>query len=150
MLSVNGRISRDASRDDTTWLRRPESKVEKVFKRQISRSWKLLMDVTCGLSEEGSRETNEQEYERVKCFWFEDRSSKSKRRYRLVVRLKAIEYKENYLCYLSSIASFHPIVSRRSFPWALCYLLTCSDSTYVRYAIYWSTTPSRLYHNTPW
>ena len=64
MLSVNGRISRDVSRDDTTWLGRPELKVEKVFKRQISRSWELLMEVTCGLSEEGSRETNEQEYER--------------------------------------------------------------------------------------
>ena len=36
------------------------------------------------------------------------RSSKSERRYRLVVRLKAIEYKENFLCYLSSTAShFH-------------------------------------------
>ena len=26
------------------------------------------MDVTCRLSEEGSHETNEQEYEKVKCF----------------------------------------------------------------------------------
>ena len=64
MLSVNRRISHDVSRDDTTSLGRPELKVEKVFKRQISRSWELLMEVTCGLSEEGSRETNEQEYER--------------------------------------------------------------------------------------
>ena len=30
------------------------------------------------------------------------RSSKSERRYRVVVRLKAIEYKENFLYYLSS------------------------------------------------
>ena len=64
MLSMNRKISRDVSRDDTTLLRRPELKVEKVFKRQISKSWELLMEVTCGLSEEESRETNEQEYER--------------------------------------------------------------------------------------
>ena len=64
MLSVNGRISRDVSRDDTMWLRRLKLKVEKVFKRQISRSWKLLMEVMYGLSEERSRETNKQEYKR--------------------------------------------------------------------------------------
>ena len=64
MLSVNGRISRDMSRDDTTWLRKPELKVKKIFKRQISKSWELLMEVTCGLSEEELRETNEQEHER--------------------------------------------------------------------------------------
>ena len=64
MLNINRRISRDMSRDDTTWLRRPELKVEKVFKQQISRSWELLMEVTCGLSEERLCETNEQEYER--------------------------------------------------------------------------------------
>ena len=64
MLSVNGRISRDVSRDDTTWLGRPKLKVEKLVKQQISRSWELLMEVTCGLSKEGSRETNKQEYER--------------------------------------------------------------------------------------
>ena len=40
-----------------------------------------------------------------KCFWSKDRSSKSERRYRLVVRLKAIKYKEDFLCYLSSTAS---------------------------------------------
>ena len=64
MLSMNRRISRDVSRDNTTWLRRSELKVEKVFKWQISRSWELVMEVTCGLSKEESRETNEQEYER--------------------------------------------------------------------------------------
>ena len=45
-----------------------------------------------------------------KVFLIEDRSSKSKRRYRLVVRLKAIEYKENCLCYLSSTSIFHSVV----------------------------------------
>ena len=64
MLSVNGRISRDVSRDDTMWLGRPELKVKKVFKRQISGGWELLMEVTCELSEEGLRETNKQEYKR--------------------------------------------------------------------------------------
>ena len=34
-----------------------------------------------------------------------EKSSKSERRYWLVVRLKAIEYKENFLCYLSSTAN---------------------------------------------
>ena len=64
MLSMNRKISRDVSRDDTTWLRRLELKVEKVFKQQISRSWKLLMEVTCGLGKGRSCETNEQMYER--------------------------------------------------------------------------------------
>ena len=64
MLSMNERISRIVSRDDTTCPRRPELKVKKMFKRRISRSWERLMDVTCGLSKEGSREINEQEYER--------------------------------------------------------------------------------------
>ena len=72
MLSVNGRISRDAShdasRDDTTWLRRPELKVEEVFNWQIFRSWELLVKVTWGLSEEGSREINEQENKRESAF----------------------------------------------------------------------------------
>ena len=64
MLSVNGKISRDVSRDNTTWLRRPELKVEKMFKRQISRSWELLIEVMCGLNEEGLCETKEQGDER--------------------------------------------------------------------------------------
>ena len=34
-----------------------------------------------------------------------ERSSKSERRYQLVVRLKAIEYKEDFLCYLSFTSS---------------------------------------------
>ena len=71
MLSVNGKILRNASRDDTTWLRRPESKVEKVFNRQISRSSELLMEITCGLSKESSREIHEQEDEKEKCFLIE-------------------------------------------------------------------------------
>ena len=68
MLSMNGRISRDTSRDDTIWLERPELKVEEMFNRQISRSWELLVEVIWGLSEEGSREINEQEDERKSTF----------------------------------------------------------------------------------
>ena len=68
MLSVNGRISRDASRDDTTWLGRPELKVEEVFNQQISRSWKLMVKVMWGLSEERSREINKQEDEKESAF----------------------------------------------------------------------------------
>ena len=64
MLNVNGRISRDLSRDNITWLKRPELNVEKVFNCQISRSWELLIEVMCGLSEERSHETNKQEDER--------------------------------------------------------------------------------------
>ena len=34
-----------------------------------------------------------------------ERSLKSEHRYRLVVKLKAIEYKEDFLCYLSSTSN---------------------------------------------
>ena len=69
ILSMNGKISRDVSHDDTTWLRRPELKVKKVFDWwQISRSWELLVEVTWGLSEEGLCEINEQEDEKESAF----------------------------------------------------------------------------------
>ena len=68
MLSVNERILRDTLRDDTMWLRRPELKVEEVFNRRISRSWELLVEVMCGLSEEESVEINKQEDERENTF----------------------------------------------------------------------------------
>ena len=71
MLSVNGRISHDVSRDDTTWLKKPELNVEKVFNWQISRSWELLVEVTYGLSEEESRKIGEQEDKKGKCFLIE-------------------------------------------------------------------------------
>ena len=71
MLSMNGRISRNASRDDTTWLRRLKLKVEKVFIWQISRNWELLVEVIYGLSVERSREIDEQEDEKRKCFLIE-------------------------------------------------------------------------------
>ena len=68
ILNVNRRILRDASRNDTTWLRKLELKVKKVFNQQISRIWELLMEVTCELSEKGSRKTNEQEDEKKSAF----------------------------------------------------------------------------------
>ena len=68
MLSVNGRISYDASRDDITWLRRPELKIEELFNWKISRCWELLVEITCGISEERSREINEQEDEKESAF----------------------------------------------------------------------------------
>ena len=71
MFSVNEKISRDVSRDDTTWLRKLELKVETVFNRQIFRSWELLVEITYGLSKEGSREINEQENKKKKCFLIE-------------------------------------------------------------------------------
>ena len=64
MLSMNGKISRD----DTTWLRRPELKVKKVFNWQVYRRWEQLMEVTCELSKERSREINEQENDKETAF----------------------------------------------------------------------------------
>ena len=68
MLSVNKRISCDVSHDDNTWLKRPKLKVEEAFNWQISRGWELLVEVTCELSKEGSREINEQENEKESAF----------------------------------------------------------------------------------
>ena len=67
-----------------------------------------------------------------------ERSSKSECRYWLVVRLKAIEYKEDCLCYLSSTSSLHPVVLRESFIIFLLILMVhiCMMCR--------STTPSRL------
>ena len=61
------------------------------------------------LSEEKSREINEQEGKRE--ILLIKRSPKLERKYWLVIRLKAIEYKENFLCYLSSTASFQGFLS---------------------------------------
>ena len=66
------------------------------------------------LSEEGSRENNELKGKGESAF---NRRIifKSERRYQLVVRLKAIKYKEDCLCYLSSTSSLHPVVHPESF-----------------------------------
>ena len=53
MLSVNRRISHDASRDDTTWLGRLDLNVEEVSNWLISDGKEVLTEVTCSLSEEG-------------------------------------------------------------------------------------------------
>ena len=53
MLSLNKKISRDASHADTTWLGRLNLKVEEVFNYQIFWNWELLVEVTCNLSKEG-------------------------------------------------------------------------------------------------
>ena len=68
MLSVNGRISRDASRDDTTWLGRPELNVGDAFNRQISGGRESVDWSHVRLSEEGLREINEQEDEGKSAF----------------------------------------------------------------------------------
>ena len=102
---MNRKISCDMSHDNTMWLRKPELKVKKVFNRQIFRSWKLLVEVACGLSKKESHGINDKEDEREKYFWLKDRYSKLEHRYWLVVRLKEIEYKENFFCYLSSATS---------------------------------------------
>ena len=61
------------------------------------------------LNKEGSCEFNKQEGRREMLLI--KRSSKSKRRYWLVVKLKAIKYKEDFLCYLSATASLQGFLS---------------------------------------
>ena len=58
------------------------------------------MEVMHGLNKEGLREINKLKDKRESIFI--KKSSKSERRYQLVVRLNAIKYKEDFLCYLSS------------------------------------------------
>ena len=104
MLNVNGRISRNASCVDTTWLGRSLLNVEEVF------NWLFSGEGKCWLESHAIKQgwiTWEQwaGVWKGKCFWLKDRSSKSERRYWLVVRLKAIKYKENFFCYLSSTTS---------------------------------------------
>ena len=50
-----------------------------------------------------------------KVLLIEDRSSKSEHKYWLEVRLKAIEYNEDYLCYLFFTSSLHLVVLPESF-----------------------------------
>ena len=61
MLSVNGKISHNASHADTIWPRRSEPKIEEVFNWQIFRGREVLIKVIYGLGEERSRENNELE-----------------------------------------------------------------------------------------
>ena len=68
MLSVNGRISRDASCIDTTWLKRLELNVGDAFNRQISGEGESVDWSHVWLSEVGSREINEQEDEGESAF----------------------------------------------------------------------------------
>ena len=58
-LSVNRRISYNASRTDTIQLKRPNLKIKKVFNWQISKEREVLIEIICRLSEDGSREVNE-------------------------------------------------------------------------------------------
>ena len=125
MLDVNGRISRDASHVDTTWLEKPELNVGNVFNWQISGRRGSVDWNHVQLSEEGSCEFNESERKVLLI----GRSSKSECKYWLVVRLKAIEYKENFLYYLSSIAS----LSHSS------WMPTSSLCHFPRLSVIWST-----------
>ena len=63
MLSVNGNILRDVSRNDTTWLGRPELNVGDAFNQQISVKRESVDWSHVQLSGEGSREINMQEGE---------------------------------------------------------------------------------------
>ena len=65
----------------------------------------MLVEITYKLNKEKSRKVNELEDKREVLLI--KRSSKSECRYWLVVRLIAIKYKKNFLCYLFSIASLH-------------------------------------------
>ena len=58
MLSVNKKISRNASYADITWLRKPELKIKEVFNWQIFKEREVLMEVTCGLGKKKSHELN--------------------------------------------------------------------------------------------
>ena len=63
MLSVNKKISCDASRINTTWLGRPELNVGDPFNRQFSGGRESINWSHVRLSKEGSREINEQDGE---------------------------------------------------------------------------------------
>ena len=89
--------------DNTIWLERPELKTKKVFNWQISEKKKVLIEIIYKLSKKGSYEINKLRDE--KKMLLIKRFSESEHRYWLVVRLKAIEYKEDFIYYLSSIAS---------------------------------------------
>ena len=151
MLSVNERISRDALRDDTMWLGRPELNVGDAFNRQISgeggKRWLKSRAVKRG----GVTWDQWTRGWRGKCFWSKDRSSKSERRYRLVVRLKAIEYKENFLCYLSSTASLHLHSPFIIFVVVLLIAYVCAASlaTPVDHSL-WATLPRHLLVSPVW
>ena len=112
MLSVNGRISHNATRNDTTWLEGPELNVGDAFNWQISSGGRSACWSHVRLSKEGSRENNEQ---KKKVLLIEGWIFKSEHRYQLVVRLKTIEYREDYLCYLSSTSSLYLVVLPESF-----------------------------------
>ena len=134
MLSINGKISRDLSRDDTTWLRRPELKVEEVFNWQISRRWKVLVEVMYELREKRLHEVNEQEDERESAFdqkidlWIENVGIG-------VVRLKAIKYNKNFFCYLSFTISLAFELFHLYSPWMPTNLV-CH---FPRLPVIWST-----------
>ena len=70
MLSMNGRISRDASRVDTTWLGKLELNVGDVFNWQISDGRGSVDWSHMQLNEEGLRKINKQENKR-EVFLFE-------------------------------------------------------------------------------
>ena len=106
MLSVNGKISRDLLRADTMWLRRPELNVERVTWQHVTKKAVKREGFTWGQRAGGWRE-----------MLLIKKSSKSECRYRLVVKLKAIEYKENFLCYLSSYRQSS--LQAFSSPWSL-------------------------------
>ena len=61
MLSVKGRISRDVSRDNTTWLEEPELIVGDAFNQQILGGRRSADWIHVRLSKEGSHENNELE-----------------------------------------------------------------------------------------
>ena len=68
MLSVNGRISRNVSYSDITWIKRPKQKIGKVFNWKISGGGNVLMEITYGLSKERLCEVNELRGNKEKCF----------------------------------------------------------------------------------
>ena len=148
MLIVNNRILYDMSHIDTTWLRRPELKIEKVINWQISWKKEVLIKVTYELSEEKSREVNELESEREMCFLIE-RSSNLEHKYWFVVRLKAIEYKEDFsllFIFLRPLSGFLIfIISRCILSWFLLPYLSWWY-VYVSLLLYQLTTSPRFYY----
>ena len=136
MLSVNGRISRDVLRLNTMWLKWPKLTTKKLFNWQISKRRKVLIEVMYGLNKERLWEDNELEGKKGMGFYSKNRSSKSKHRYQLVVKLKAIcnvmvtgptDHGLHVIFFVSAMSSssYHIIIATTLLHWHHTTAYTC-------------------------
>lgn len=65
---MNGKILHNTSFANIIRLKRPGLKIEEVFNWQISKGKKVLMEIICKLSKEGSNKINELEDEKKNAF----------------------------------------------------------------------------------